>query len=92
MSKAKREIFKCEYMLALKPYLSTAKGLNPDRWAMKFTIMTEEIMDIIINYLVFLIMFIGEEKKIEWDKVIILVKFGVFFFVFNVNIALVKHF
>lgn len=72
----------CEYMLALKPYRSPAKGLNPDRGAMKFTIMIEEFMNIIINYLVFLIMYIGEERKIEWDKVIILVKFGCCFFRF----------
>lgn len=73
-------------MLALKPYWSPAKGLNPDRGAMKFTIMIEEFMDTIINYLVFLIMYIGEKSKIECDKVIILVKF-VFLFVFNVNNA-----
>lgn len=72
----------CEYMLALKPYRSPAKGLNPDRGAMTFTIMIEEFMNIIINYLVFLIMYIGEERKIEWDKVIILVKFGCCFFRF----------
>lgn len=73
----------CEYMLAPKPYRSPAKGLNPDRGAMKFTIMIEEFMNIIINYLVFLIMYIGEERQSN--------NFGqiwlLFFFVFNVNNA-----